>query len=173
MQEAAIEVEDADVDTELVFFGAVAEAAQAENLGIGIGVEPFLFFTAAGGEVTGKHGAEAVVERGVAVFDMAKFVAEDGLQFVAREVVERTPADGEGQTVARAAEGEGVDAVIIAQDVGCGGRNTRSEAEFGDEVDVAVLQRIIIGAGGTATEGFGLFARALLPQLAFSAVIGL
>ena len=104
---------------------------------------------------------------------MAEFVAEDGLQFVAREVVERTPADGEGQAVARAAEGEGVDAVIIAQDVGCGGRNTCSEAEFGDEVDVAVLQRFIIGADGTATEGFSLFACALLPQLAFSAVIGL
>lgn len=47
--------------------------------------------------IAGKHGGEAVVEGGVAVFDVAEFVGEDGLQFVAAEVVERALADGKGK----------------------------------------------------------------------------
>ena len=63
----------------LVFFAAVAaEAAQAENLGIRVGVEAFLSFATADG-VAREHGTEAVVECGIAVFDVAKFVGEDRL----------------------------------------------------------------------------------------------
>ena len=172
LQKAAIEVKDACVDAELVFFAAVAaEAAQAENLGIRVSVEAFLSFATADGEVAREHGTEAVVECGIAVFDVAKFVGEDRLQFVAREVVQRVPADSEGQTVVDATEGEGIDAVIITQDVGGRSGDACGEAEFGNKVGVAVFQRVVIGVGRAGTEGFGLFTRALLLKLVHFAVI--
>ena len=113
-----------------------------------------------------EHGGEVVVERGVAVFDVAEFVGEDSLQLVAGEVVECAPADGKGEAAIATAEGEGVDAVIGAQDVGIRFIQVGGETEFGDEVDVAAFRRVIVRAGGVGAEGQGLFACALPRQLA-------
>ena len=100
--------------------------------------------------ITGKHGGEAVVEGGVAVFDVAEFVGENGLQFVAAEVVEYALADGKGKVAVCVAEGKGVDAVVVAQDVGVGFVDVGSEAEFGDKVGVAAFCRVVIGRAGVA-----------------------
>ena len=94
-----------------------------------------------------QDGGELAVEGEVAVFDVAVFVGDDGLEFVAAEAVQRALADGEREAVVRAAEDEGVDAHVAAVDVGLRRRVARGGAHFGDEVGVAAVARVVVTGG--------------------------
>jgi len=110
--DAAEEGEDAAGVAIAVF--VVEEAAQVEEVGFGRGVDVILLVLPfADGVVAVQDGGELAVEGEVAVFDVAVFVGDDGLEFVAAEAVQRALADGEREAVVRAAEDEGVDAAIL------------------------------------------------------------
>ena len=111
------------------------------------------------------------VEGEVAVFDVAVFVGDDSLEFVAAEAVERALADGEREAVVRAAEDEGVDAHVAAVDVGFRRWSAGGGAHFGDEVGVDAVARVVV-AGGFGAERARLFAGAAFAHFAPRVTVG-
>ena len=160
LQQAAIEVEDGAEDgegggAEVVAEAIVAaqEAAQIEELGFGGGVDTLLaVWPVADDVVAMHHRGEAGVNGEVAVFDVAVFVPNDGLQFVAGEAVYRALADGEGEAAVCTADDEGVDAVVVALDVGSGYGVAGCGAHFSDKVGVEAVGAVFFRAGGFGTE---------------------
>ena len=168
--DAAEEGEDAAGVAIAVF--VVEEAAQVEEVGFGRGVDVILLVLPfADGVVAVQDGGELAVEGEVAVFDVAVFVGDDGLEFVAAEAVQRALADGEREAVVRAAEDEGVDAHVAAVDVGLWRRVAGGSAHFGDEVGVAAVARVVV-TGGFGAQRPRLFARAAFAHFAPCVAVG-
>jgi hypothetical protein len=86
---------------------------------------------------------EPEVQPHVAVQDVAEFVADDTLQFVAREQLHAAARDGDGGVAGLVAGGEGVDAVLLVHDIDLRHRHAGGDGHFLDDVE----QLAFVGIG--------------------------
>ena len=84
------------------------------------------------------------VQPGVPVENVAEFVGDDALQFVAVQQFQRAEGDADGHLIARAAGREGVDAAFVVEHVNGGNGQTRSNRHFLHDIP----QSFFVGIGG-------------------------
>jgi hypothetical protein len=83
------------------------------------------------------------VQPHVAVQDVAEFVADDALQFVARQKFHAAARDGDGRVAGLVAGGEGVDAVLVVHDIDLRHGHAGGDGHFLDDVE----QLAFVGIG--------------------------
>ena len=87
-------------------------------------------------------GGDAHVQLHVAVEDVAELVADDALQLVARELVERAASDGHDGVAGGEAGGEGVQAGLVLEHVDGGHRDAGGDGHFLDDVEQLTLAEV-------------------------------
>ncbi len=85
---------------------------------------------------------EPQIEPHVAVEDVAEFVADDALQFVARQNFHAAARDGDGCVAGLVSGGEGVDAVLVVHDVDLRHGHAGRDGHFLDDVEQLAFVRI-------------------------------
>jgi hypothetical protein len=89
----------------------------------------------------GSH--EPQIEPHVAVENVAELVADDALQFVARQKFHAAARDGDGRVAGFVAGGEGVDAVLVVHDINLRHGHAGRDGHFLDDVE----QLAFVGVG--------------------------
>jgi hypothetical protein len=77
----------------------------------------------------------ANVQPHVAVQDMAEFVADDALQFIAGEHVNGATGDADGGIAGRVAGGEGIDGALVVQHIHLRHGHAGSDGHFFDDIE--------------------------------------
>ncbi|MFM1945530.1 MAG: hypothetical protein RI897_4512 [Verrucomicrobiota bacterium] len=135
--------------------GDEAEAEEGEGV-----------FAAAGSEEdTADHGEaeqaeedahEADIEAHVSVEDMAEFVGDDALEFIAGELLQAALGDADDGIVGRIAGGEGVDGLFIGEHVDFGDGDAGGYGHFLDDIAEAFFGFIAwLGGEADTAEGLG------------------
>ena len=78
---------------------------------------------------------EPEVQPHVAIENVAEFVADDALQFVARKQFHAAARDGDGGVAGFVAGGEGVDAVLLVHDINLRHGHAGGDGHFLDDVE--------------------------------------
>ena len=86
---------------------------------------------------------EPEVHPHVTVEDMAEFMADDALQFVARQDFHAAARDGDGGVAGLVAGGEGVDAVLLVHDIDLRHGHAGGDGHFLDDVEQLALIGIV------------------------------
>ena len=86
---------------------------------------------------------EPEVQPHIAIENVAEFVADDALQFVARQNFHAAARDGDGRVAGLVAGGEGVDAVLLVHDIDLRHGHAGGDGHFLDDVE----QLAFVGIG--------------------------